>query len=502
MNRANLIRFSSVFVFVTFYFLPINKTLAEITADMCDYPQATNGCAYIPGPDYVPLTSCGMIQSCPAPALAPSINYVGPAQGTGNTRSMITGANLASTSAVTFYQDGKNIISITAPQLTVGRDGKSVTFNISTLFSVNVPPGLYQIKIVTPLGFSNSVPFMLVPSLPPPRVGGVDPSQGGPNDPGTIYGQNFSNATAITVRTPLWRQLVSIITPPYVIVQDDSRITFNLSNAFMKTVNPGSYLLTVGSPSGESNYFGYKFVATGTNQPNINPIFPIGGEVIVNKGGRSSIARIAWATNGLATTTPIKIDLLDTAGAVVKNIAASTPNNHQYLWQYDSFLASGKYKIAISTQSDGRVVSNTGGYFTLITDTTPYASSTATSTLSTDACANGLLFDPATGQMCTSALGTTTATTTSSGSQIIQYPCLDLQNNLHTQLTDATTSGEVTSLQNFLKAAGFLNADATGYFGRLTLEAAKAFQQAYSIGYTGYVGILTRTKIKSLTCSH
>jgi hypothetical protein len=76
--------------------------------------------------------------------------------------------------------------------------------------------------------------------------------------------------------------------------------------------------------------------------------------------------------------------------------------------------------------------------------------------------------------------------------------CISLNNNLRYRSRDATTNGEVSSLQDFLQAQGYLNSEPTGYFGLLTFKAVKSFQSSNGINPTGYVGPITRAKINSM----
>ncbi len=78
--------------------------------------------------------------------------------------------------------------------------------------------------------------------------------------------------------------------------------------------------------------------------------------------------------------------------------------------------------------------------------------------------------------------------------------CLDLSNSLTYRSRDVSTGGDVSALQDFLQAKGYLNSEPTGFFGAMTLQAVKKFQQANSINPTGFVGSLTRAKIKELSC--
>ncbi len=87
-----------------------------------------------------------------------------------------------------------------------------------------------------------------------------------------------------------------------------------------------------------------------------------------------------------------------------------------------------------------------------------------------------------------------------------QTDCVALQNNLGYRMRDARTNNdEVSLLQDFLIGRGTLNlnstfVEATGYFGGATLAAVKKLQQSIGLQPTGYVGPLTRGKIKAMTC--
>lgn len=54
---------------------------------------------------------------------------------------------------------------------------------------------------------------------------------------------------------------------------------------------------------------------------------------------------------------------------------------------------------------------------------------------------------------------------------------------------------QVVVLQNILIKGGYLQSEATGYFGILTLRGVKAFQKDNGVPPTGYVGVLTRAVI-------
>ena len=79
--------------------------------------------------------------------------------------------------------------------------------------------------------------------------------------------------------------------------------------------------------------------------------------------------------------------------------------------------------------------------------------------------------------------------------------CASITHNLSYRMKDSLTDGDVSNLQDFLQTNGFLKSEPTGYFGLMTQAAVKKFQLANSVLNTGYVGPITREKIKSQICS-
>ena len=81
--------------------------------------------------------------------------------------------------------------------------------------------------------------------------------------------------------------------------------------------------------------------------------------------------------------------------------------------------------------------------------------------------------------------------------------CASIASDIQINQSDTTENGNaVTTLQDFLYKNGYLTVSPTGYFGNSTLAAVKAFQVANGINATGYVGVLTRTKIQNLDCNY
>jgi peptidoglycan hydrolase-like protein with peptidoglycan-binding domain len=80
--------------------------------------------------------------------------------------------------------------------------------------------------------------------------------------------------------------------------------------------------------------------------------------------------------------------------------------------------------------------------------------------------------------------------------------CTELSYNLtYRKSRDFNTNNEVSDLQAFLQDQGLLTGEPTGNFGVLTFRAVKSFQAKSGLLSSGYVGPLTRAKIKEISCS-
>lgn len=102
----------------------------------------------------------------------------------------------------------------------------------------------------------------------------------------------------------------------------------------------------------------------------------------------------------------------------------------------------------------------------------------------------------------TTLLLTTLFPLTSLASLVDSPPtCLTLANNMGYGAVDTTTGGEVSALQRFLHAQGYLTDVSTGYLGSGTVTALKAFQAAQGITPTGYLGSVSRQRIQMISCA-
>jgi peptidoglycan hydrolase-like protein with peptidoglycan-binding domain len=78
--------------------------------------------------------------------------------------------------------------------------------------------------------------------------------------------------------------------------------------------------------------------------------------------------------------------------------------------------------------------------------------------------------------------------------------CVRITNDLQYRSRDTVTNGDVSTLQDFLQAQGYLNAEPTGFFGLMTEAAVKRFQSAEGILSSGFVGPITRARIQARMC--
>lgn len=79
--------------------------------------------------------------------------------------------------------------------------------------------------------------------------------------------------------------------------------------------------------------------------------------------------------------------------------------------------------------------------------------------------------------------------------------CVTLSSSLRYKDTDASTGGAVSNLQEFLIAKGYMNTEATGFFGSITFASVQKYQAAKGLSTSGFVGDYTRAAIKMDSCS-
>ncbi len=95
-------------------------------------------------------------------------------------------------------------------------------------------------------------------------------------------------------------------------------------------------------------------VSTSTQSSSITVAYPAAGNILDNSGGKSSglIANVQWNYSN-AKAGKIDINLLDTNGQLVKQIATNIPivmddpSSGAYAWKYDPSIPNGSYSLAI-----------------------------------------------------------------------------------------------------------------------------------------------------------
>lgn len=78
--------------------------------------------------------------------------------------------------------------------------------------------------------------------------------------------------------------------------------------------------------------------------------------------------------------------------------------------------------------------------------------------------------------------------------------CVDIKNNIRYGSSNKNTGNEVSLLQEFLDSIGLYKNKNSGFIGKGTVRAIQSFQKKEGIDSTGFVGSLTRTKIKEVSC--
>ncbi len=99
----------------------------------------------------------------------------------------------------------------------------------------------------------------------------------------------------------------------------------------------------------------YFLISTPIAQPSITVLYPNYGEVL-NNGGRDNIATVRWTTSNFGNMN-VTIGLLSKNGDWIKTIASDVPNTGNFNWRTDPTIASGEYKISVTSSQS---ITNSG----------------------------------------------------------------------------------------------------------------------------------------------
>lgn len=282
-----------------------------------------------------------------------------------------------------------------------------------------------------------------------------------------------------------------------------------------KTITTGQYkiLITTDTPNADPNdmrgvydksndYFTIT-IATVSTLPapiisSINPTSAKAGDIVAINGTNLVISARTGSVVRIGTTI-----LADTNGGIVGAIS-----NEKLTIKIPSTISAGVYNLNVEQYIPNL---DTAGGTTVKSNLVPIEITSGARGIACEYARppqgyhwEGMKPYPICGGRLVRDIGTETAggaLPSDIDTQKAQGSCVDLQNNLRYRSRDANTNNEVSSFQDFLQTNNYLSLEPTGFFGIMTLKAAKDFQKAVGISPTGFIGQLTRAKIKAMTCS-
>ena len=199
------------------------------------------------------------------PATTSSIISITPQSGGARTAITIFGKNMNNASFVNFYDNSGKLIWILTPFFS---DINNTEVNISPLFAENITPGTYNVKVVTPLGTTNSLPFTLLASqivTQAPVITSVSPTSGSVGTMVTVDGSNFTSGMIMNIIND------DIYGNGYVNANfvNNNEVTFTVPN-----IPVGTYALSLNSAGSISTSNTMNFnITTSTNSPHACPMF-------------------------------------------------------------------------------------------------------------------------------------------------------------------------------------------------------------------------------------
>jgi len=213
--------------------------------------------------------------------VAPRIERIDPAQGSGGDRITIYGTNLfgfvPSGIIIEWLKDGVVIGTTTSP-IEESLDGRSLKFNFSNILAGNMDPGKYQIRVFNDGGASNALDFVYKKRVAP-RIERIDPAQGSGGDRITIYGTNLFGfvPSGIIIEWLKDGVVIGTTTSPIEESLDGRSLKFNFSNILAGNMDPGKYQIRVFNDGGASNALDFVYKIRSTNLPSINIPKPVEG---------------------------------------------------------------------------------------------------------------------------------------------------------------------------------------------------------------------------------
>lgn len=383
----------------------------------------------------------------------PTVSYIGPSSATVGSTVYVYGTNFNQNTFVAL--DGSYGQSIT-PTLISGT-------SLSFVVPANTNIGTHTLQVNekgASFPLSNSVSLSVVATPQPPAISFITPNSVAPGATVYVYGSNFDQYSFIAYDGNYGLTI-------YPTSQSATYLSFTVPT----NTSVGSHTIQVGQKASSlpnSNSVSLNVVSNASvkiKNPLDNYLWTMG-----------DIQTFQWSTTGLDSSATGYIDLV---GNGITYRVANVSNSGSYVWSgvgksLTGSMPAGTYSVKIIINGIGDIT----GPLTLANPTQPTPTPIPTP-------------PPVTPNKPLPA---------DIDTQNPQGTCLDLQINLRYRMRDTATSDDILSLQDYLQANGYLHVEPTGFFGVLTLQAAKNFQQANGISPTGFVGPITRAKIKALSC--
>jgi len=342
-----------------------------------------------------------------------------------------------------------------------------------------------------------------------PTISNISPSQGTANTSVTIYGANLSGASSVEFYNSSG-QISGSLVPSSV---SATNVVFTISGVFAANMSPGTYqvgVVTNACAGGcNSNRVSFTLTAPVSNSPTISNISP-------SQGTANTSVTIYGANLSGASSVEFYNSSGQISGSLVPSSVSATNVVFTISGVFAANMSPGTYQVGVVTNACAGGCNSNRVSFTLTAPVsniqpTPQPTPQPAPSSSENSTAIQLLLQRIQAlqnqiNSLKSQVGNTPPPSTSgnqptNGNEGVPVSsCLDISNNLTYRSRDVSTGGDVSALQDFLQAKGYLNSEPTGFFGVLTLQAVKSFQQANGISPTGFVGPITRAKIKSLTC--
>lgn len=381
----------------------------------------------------------------PTFAYTPSISYISPSAVVFGGTVMVYGTNFGQSSYVVIDGDYPSIVP-----------SSQTNTSLSFVVPSNIIAGSHMIQVgvkASPLSNSMSLTIMVPASAYTPAISFINPSSINVGGTVFVYGSNFDQSSYV------------VLDGTYPSIVPSSQAGTYLSFVVPSNTNAGSHSIQVGVKAAPlSNSVTLNIVSTPQNPviTSISPSTSVTVGTIVYLYGRNfdQSSYIAWDGSSGTSINPTLI-------------------SSSYLsFVVPSYASIGSHTVQVGQKASplDNSVANTVTLNVIASQSTPAPTPAPT------------------------PQPNPTPLPADVDTQNPQGACLDLQNNLRYRMRDTGTSDDISSLQDFLQANGYLHTEPTGFFGVLTLKAAKDFQQANGISPTGFVGPITRAKIKALSC--